>query len=618
MNPRSPILRWGALLAASFVITLTGRAAERPHILWLTSEDNNVKWIGCYGNPHASTPNIDQLATQGFRYTHCYANTPVCAPQRSTWITGVHSLSMGTHPMRSRYPIPHDRIPYYPDQLRAAGYFTSNHTKTDYNIGGRPDGQCWDSSEKFAWRKRAENQPFFCIVNFTESHESRAQGEVENTQHDPEYVSLRSYHPDVPDIRKNYAKYHDAVAHMDAGIGEALAELEKDGLAEDTIVIYNSDHGGVLPRSKRFLYQSGIHCPLIIRFPEKFRHLAPAGATQGATIDRLVAFIDMPKTWLSLAGAEIPDLMQGTVFLGEGTEPEQPFHFSYRGRMDERMDSVRAVRDKQFLYIRNYMPWAPAGQHLDYLWKMAATRAWEAEFDAGRTDQTAARFFLPKPEVEELYDTAADPDNVRNLAADPAHQEKLATMRAALRGWQLEIRDSGMLAESEVARRARSNDTTIFDLVRDPAAYDLPAYLDAADLALAKDSSNLDSLRGSASTAADPGVRYWATVGLFLLGSAASDAASELRDALADDSHEVRAMAAWSLSKLGDEAAARDTLRGLLQEKSYAGLTVLNIIDWMGGPDEGTLEVIRQLDSNEFPSDHADYVGRMREYFLEG
>ena len=179
-------------------------ADERPIILWLTCEDNNINWIGCYGNPYADTPNIDKLASEGFQYMNCYANAPVCAPSRCTWITGIHAVSMGTHPMRSRYEIPHDRIKYYPDYLKEAGYYVVNAGKTDYNIGGRDDKEPWDSN-KPDFQAAKDNQPFFMIINSTKSHESRAFGDINNSEHSPGHVQLAKYHPDIPEMRKNYA-----------------------------------------------------------------------------------------------------------------------------------------------------------------------------------------------------------------------------------------------------------------------------------------------------------------------------------------------------------------------------------------------------------------------------
>ena len=319
-------------------------ADQRPNILWITSEDNGISWVSCYGGTNANTPAIDQLASEGFRYTHCFDNAAVCAPTRSCWITGMYGISNGTQPMRSRNEIPHDRIAYYPDLLRKAGYHTSNPGKTDYNIGGRNDKDCWDykggkGATQYGWRQRAEGQPFFAVVNIGDSHESRAHGSVDKLDKDPAEMKLFSYHPDLPVIRRNYAKYASAVENMDRKVAATLDALKKDGLYEDTIIIYNSDHGGVLARSKRFLYSSGVHCPLVIRIPEKMKHLYPA-ERPGATVDRIVSFIDMPKTWLSLAGAEIPDTFQGTVFLGEGQEPAPKYHLGFRERADERLDHV--------------------------------------------------------------------------------------------------------------------------------------------------------------------------------------------------------------------------------------------------------------------------------------
>ncbi len=587
-------------------------AVMRPNILWLVCEDASVNWFGCYGNREATTPNIDALAKQGFRYTHAYASAPVCAPSRSTWITGINAVSTGTQPMRSRYSIPHDLIHYYPDELRKGGYYTANHSKTDYNIGGRPDDACWDSKAANAWKQRKPGQPFFQVINFNSSHESSAHGDVTKTKHSPQDVTLAKYHPDELSIRQTYAKYHDAVTKMDAEVGKALADLEKAGLAEDTIVIFNSDHGGVMPRSKRFLYNSGVHAPLVIRIPEKYKHLWPANAP-GGVVDRLVSFVDMPKTWLSLAGAEIPAVMQGHIFLGKNTEPEPPYVFSFRERMDERFDSQRAVRDKRFVYIKNYMPYVPWGQHLEYLWKIEATKAWEDAYLKKRTTDVTGRFFERKP-VEELYDTQADPDNVVNLADKPGHQQTLQTMRAKLREWQLAVHDSGLMPEAERARRATENKTTIYQLVRDPKRYDLPAYLDAADLALAKNPANTKRLI-ELLTKTDSGLRYWGIVGLFMLGQPDATTMSVIETALSDSCGEVAAMAAWTLLQSGHTAKGQAALIKLIQNHSPATLLALNIIDWSKADISPYLDAIAALPAKG--SIMADYEQRMVAYFQE-
>lgn len=220
--------------------------------------------------------------------------------------------------MRSRNKIPHDVINYYPDLQNEAGYYVANDEKKDYNIGGREDSDCWDSMDT-DWDTLKNKQPFFQVINYNESHESRAQGEVDNTDHDPKNVKLKAYHPDLPDVRKNYAKYHDAVKRMDANIGKTLKILEEQGLADNTIVIYNSEHGGIILRSKRFIFASGIHSPLVIRIPEKYKKLWPSDKPE-ETVDRMLSFLDMPKTWLSICNAEVQEYIQGKTFLGHNTE----------------------------------------------------------------------------------------------------------------------------------------------------------------------------------------------------------------------------------------------------------------------------------------------------------
>jgi arylsulfatase A-like enzyme len=590
----------------------TLHAADRPNILWLVCEDSSVDWIGCYGNSEAKTPHIDAFAKQGFRYTHVFASAPVCAAQRSTWITGINSISMGTHPMRSRYPIPHDQIKYYPDHLRAAGYYTANHSKTDYNIGGRADAACWDSNVADAWNQRKPGQPFFQVINFLESHESKAQGDVTNTRHSPGEVTLAKYHPDELPIRMNYAKYYDAVENMDTEVGKALAALDKAGLAEDTIVIFNSDHGGVLPRSKRFLFDSGVHVPLIVRIPEKWKHLWPA-AKPGTTVDRLVSFLDLPKTWLSLTDAEVPEVMQGRIFLGSKAEPEPEYVFSFRERMDERYDSQRAVRDKRYAYIKNYMSYVAWGQHLEYLWKMVATQTWEDAYKHHRTDEVTGRFFTLKP-VEELYDMQADPDNVVNLAGKPEHQKTLETMRAKLREWQLAIHDTGLLPEGERERRATENKTTIYQMVRDPKLYDLPAYLDAADLALAKNPANkarfIEFLASK-----DSGIRYWGTVGLLMLGKADAATQAALDAVLHDPCGEVSAAAAWVLIQSGNSAKAQPALADIIQAHTPATLMALNVLDWAHLDVAPYVKAMDALFSGKIKP--TDYEQRMVEFLRE-
>ncbi|MCK5173819.1 MAG: sulfatase, partial [Planctomycetes bacterium] len=348
----------------------------RPNFVWITSEDNSASWLPSYGHPLAETPTLDGLVAEGFRYTNCFANAPVCAPQRSTWLTGMYSLSLGTHHMRSRNRIPLDKVPLYPLLLKQAGYFCTNQGKTDYNASGLPI-DLWDiasKDERSLWRKRPEGKPFFAVVNNGMTHEGSTlkRQEIET---DPAVVEIKPYHPDTPVTRHYYAQYIDSQRRMDNKMNDVVERLKEDGLFEDTIIIYCSDHGGALPRGKRDMRDTGLHCPLVVRIPEKFKHLWP-NVDRGTTVERLVSFIDMPKTWLAMAGADIPEAMQGRIFLGPKTEPEPEYHYAFMSRYDARLDNSRAIRDKRFLYIRHYMPYAIYGGCVEYRARGEFYREW--------------------------------------------------------------------------------------------------------------------------------------------------------------------------------------------------------------------------------------------------
>ena len=560
---------------------LHGKMAK-PNILWMTSEDNSIEWISCYGSKNAKTPHIDQLAKEGFRYLYCFDNGAVCAPTRSSWITGMHSISNGTQPMRSGFEIPAS-INFYNELLQKAGYFTSNCSKTDYNLrapSGRNPKNFWNYSGKDyagTWKLRKKGQPFFTVYNIGESHESRAFGDHKDESVDPKKMILAPYHPDLPEMRNTYAKYSSAISKMDSLVGQAIENLKQDGLYEDTIIVYNSDHGGVLARSKRFLYSSGIHCPLIVRIPAKWKHLYPKGKKPGSTIDRIVSFIDMPKTWVSLTGAERTKNFQGRIFLGPDTEPESDYHFSWRERADERFDNVRVMRDEQFAYHRNYAPFAPNGQYLAYMHNMKATGAWERHHQAGKTNAVTGRFFEPRPS-EEFYDNFKDFHNIDNQIDDPLHQSKIKELKKELRRQQLQYFDSGLMPEEMRNRITKEKKMTVYAFVRDPKLYPLAKYLDFADLALVRNKGNLKTLTKGL-TDADPVIRYWSVVGLLLLEKHAQPALSGLKKALLD-SDEIPSLAAWAIFKAGEEDFAKQWMLREITENP-GNKMLANVLDWM-------------------------------------
>jgi hypothetical protein len=364
---------------------------------------------------------------------------------------------------------------------------------------------------------------------------------------------------------------------MDSLVGQAIENLKQDGLYEDTIIVYNSDHGGVLARSKRFLYSSGIHCPLIVRIPAKWKHLYPKGKKPGSTIDRIVSFIDMPKTWVSLTGAERTKNFQGRIFLGPDTEPESNYHFSWRERADERFDNVRVMRDEQFAYHRNYAPFAPNGQYLAYMHNMKATGAWERHHQAGKTNAVTGRFFEPRPS-EEFYDNFKDFHNIDNQIDDPLHQSKIKELKKELRRQQLQYFDSGLMPEEMRNRITKEKKMTVYAFVRDPKLYPLAQYLDFADLALVRKKGNLKTLTKGL-TDADPVIRYWSVVGLLLLEKHAQPALSGLKKALLD-SDEIPSLAAWAIFKAGEEDFAKQWMLREITENP-GNKMLANVLDWM-------------------------------------
>ena len=607
MTTKTRLLNKIAFLAffLSCTLPLTGKVIK-PNILWITSEDNSIEWISCYGSKNAKTPNIDQLAKEGFRYLYCFDNGAVCAPTRSSWITGMHSISNGTQPMRSGFEIP-ATISFYNELLQKAGYYTSNCSKTDYNLRGpkgRNPKEFWDySGGDYAgtWKKRKEGQPFFTVYNIGDSHESRAFGDHKDESVDPEEMILAPYHPDLPEMRNTYAKYASAISRMDSLVGQAIENLKQDGLYENTIIVYNSDHGGVLARSKRFLYSSGIHCPLIVRIPEKMKALYPKGKTPGSTMDRIVSFIDMPKTWVSLTGAEMKDQFQGRIFLGPNTEPESQYHFSWRERADERFDNVRVMRDKQFAYHKNYAPFAPNGQYLAYMHNMKATGAWERHHLAGKTNAVTGRFFEPRPS-EEFYDNFKDFHNIDNQIDDPLHQTKIKELKKELRRQQLKYFDSGLMPEEMRNRIIKEKNTTVYDFVRDPKLYPLAQYLDYSDLALTRKKKNLKTFtKGLADE--DPVKRYWSVIGLLLLEKQAKPAIPELKKVLGGRD-EIPAFAAWAIYKAGEKTFAEKWMLEAITQNP-GNKTLANIFDWMGTASHSLLAKI--------PSDKLPQKGLLKD-----
>lgn len=567
-----------SILILASVLTLWCCSGEDelppPNILWITSEDNSPL-LGCYGDQFATTPNLDALASRGFLYTHAYANAPVCAPSRNTIITGVYANSGGHEHMRSYYS-KSDEVQLYPQLLRKAGYYCTNNVKEDFNINPDQTKDVWDELGKEAhYRNRPAGKPFFAIFNSTITHESSLHTSVptEELRHKPEDVVLPPYHPDTEELRHDWAQYYDKMEDMDTWVGTILKELEESGEAENTIVFYYADHGGVLGRSKRFVYETGTRVPFIVYIPEKYKHLYPA-SKPGEKVSRLVSFVDLAPTLMSIIGSEIPSFLQGQAFLGDRKTEGPEYVYMFRGRMDERYDMCRAVRDHKFRYIRNYMPHREYAQYIEYLWRAPSMKAWEAAYKSGQCNETQSLFWQPKP-VEELYDTENDPWEVNNLAGDPQYRDVLERMRKANREWMLRIKDAGFIPEAELIER--TNGTPRYDYMRKNDV-NLEMLIDVAEASTRADEGDLPKLLQYLESE-DAAVRYWGATGLLILGEKARPAITNLRNATKDSSADVAVVAAEAVYRLGDKETARQALMNVLHSpNSFARTHALNVI----------------------------------------
>ena len=585
-------LRWISLLSClSMLAPAVCGAAEqdRPNIMWVTSEDNSHHWVGCYGNEDAKTPNIDKLAAAGIRYKYAYSNAAVCAVARNTLILGRYACGSGTHNMRSRYPVP-DSFRTYPSFLRDAGYYCVNRSKTDYNFKTN-DKSHWDECGGRAhWKNRAEGQPFFAVFNTGISHESslfanktngsRRKGIIPETPtRDPAAVTLPPHYPDTPEIRQDWVTYMDIVTAMDKQIGTWLKELDDAGVRENTIVFYYSDHGGILPRAKRYINDTGTHVPLIVSFPKKWQHLAPAGA--GTVSERPVAFIDLPPTVFSLAGVKIPDQFQGRAFAGKATAEAEPFSFLYGQRFDSRMlRFVRGVTDGKYRYIRNFHPHRHRGIFTGYPHGQVGWQSVLRSKKAGKLNALQSAYWDTPQPVEELYHTEADPWELKNLANDPKHQARLAHMREATLSKMKEIGDAGIVPESMY--EGISKTSTVFDYVHsNQFPYD---EVLATALAAGNGDAGVLSKLTAAMKHDHPVMRYWGATGCSIQAPASTEAKSQLQKLLGDQSHSVRLAAAEALYKLGEKQIGFDALIGILKETNdpIVSLEALNLTQALG------------------------------------
>ncbi len=571
----------------TFLMFATGllQAADRPNILWLSAEDISPH-LGCYGDANANTPHLDQLAKEGTRYTHAFTTAGVCAPCRSGIITGMYQTTLGTHHMRCRAQLP-EKIRPFTQYLREAGYYCTNNSKTDYQFSAPKD--TWDqSSGKAHWRGRKKGQPFFAVFNFTGCHESgiASEGKYKSvTQELPEKhrqdagkLPLPPYYPDTPVVREDWKRNYELITAMDGWVGQLIAQLKEDGVYDNTIIFFWSDHGVGLPRAKRWLYDSGTRVPLIVRVPDG----------KPAVSGRMVSSIDFGPTVLRLAGLTVPKHVQGRSFIHDAP---RDFVYGARDRMDERYDIIRSVRGPRYRYIRNYEPLKTYYQYMNTPEKGATMMEIRRVQAAGKMPAAAALFMASAKPAEELYDLETDPHEIRNLAGQPEHAARLKRMREVHLQWVRDTGDLGLLPEAEIEIREKTVGAR-YQILQ--GKNKLNAELGRV-AALASSGFNALPELLQAMRHPDAAVRYWGATGVGNIGKPVASAKPKMIEALKDSSPSVRIAAARALGKLGFPGQALPTLEAELKSKHQWGrLAAAIVLDEMDEQARPAIPALKQ------------------------
>ncbi len=532
-----------------------------PNILWITHEDLSPIY-GCYGDEYARTPNIDHFAESGYRFTNAFSNAPISAPARSTLITGMYATSLGTQHLRSEIPVPAG-MKILPEVLREAGYYTTNNVKTDYNFDhtGR-----WDESNNQAhWRNRPEVKPFFSVFNFMITHEgpinALRSSDTESLQEfsDPDKAELPPYLPDSPRMREIWAHMYDLLAVFDQGVGDLLDQLKEDGLYENTIVFIFSDHGHGLPGHKRWLDNGGLQVPFILHVPDKYKHLLTN--LEEPVTDRMVGFVDFAPTVISLAGAEVPDIMEGRNFLGAGTEPKE-YIYGYRDRADDCYEVSRSVYDGRYLYVRHFMPQLPYFQQAVIFGpqKEGSYEEIHRLRNLGMLPEGTRRMFERKP-AEELFDLQNDRWEENNLVNDPALGGLVENLREKVSSWILDHHDTGMFSEGEMMMRASQNGQSVYEMARGYTREDFREIINAAQMVgKINDPVELAPLF----EADDSAVRFWSLIALDAFEGDITSAKPYLDNMLDDPSLSNAVKAAEIMIKRFDDRKAFGVLENML------------------------------------------------------
>ncbi len=543
---------------------------ERPNILWITFEDTSSFELGLYGNKYVPTPNADRLAKNGIVFNHVSSIAPHCSPARSTIISGSPSTKYGNDWHRCEHRVPED-IYFFPKLMKEAGYFCSNNSKTDYNTLKEQ----WQEVKDKVWNEcnnnasynspyRREGQPFFSVFNSMVSHQGRIAtietGMRKDRKIDPGSITLPPYVPDLPEMRDDFVWHYESVMMTDEWLGLILDDLEKKGLAENTIIFFYSDHGGPMPQGKEFPFEVGYRPAFVVYVPEKWQHLS--SFKPGSISDRLVDFSDLGPTVLNLAGVKVPAYMDGEPFLGKNAATPKQYQHSFRTNAHTHYDPSRIVFDGRYRYIRNYIPHHPHAIWQWYNEKMPSLRAWTRYWLDGKAQGIEKRFFEEKP-TEMLFDLQEDPWEINNLASKPEYTAKLNELRLENNKWIRETKDLGFFPYYQ---RFKNDSLSMYEWVRE-TSYNLEELYTAAEKASEGKRENISFLT-SCLKSEKPEMRFWGASGFALIARHNPDIAcpKELRDAIYDKAPAVASEASEALCYLGKEEQAVPALMKLVEE----------------------------------------------------
>ena len=545
----------------------------KPNILWIVTEDNSIHYMDLYSKGGAEMPALSSLASEGIVFDNAFSNAPVCSVARSTLITGVYAPRIGTqyHRKMSKVKLPNDVKPL-PVYLKEVGYYTTNNAKEDYNF--IKEGEIWDeSSGKATYKKRQENQPFFHVQNLHNTHEGKLHFDKEHLENALKTNNLDSikpfpYHPDTPTFRYTQSLLHSHHKDVDKEIAKIIDDLEKEGLLENTIIFYYGDHGGVLPRSKGYIYESGLNVPMVVRVPEKFKKLSTFNS--GSRTSSFVEFVDLVPTVLSIAGIQIPKSVDGKPFLGKKLKKskieKQNITFGYADRFDEKYDLVRSVRKGKFKYIRNYQPFNVDGLYNFYRYKMLAYKEWYNLFHDGKLNEVQSQFFRPrKPEA--LYNIDEDPHEINNLANDENYNKTLIDLRTELNDHLVSINDLSFLPEPHLLNNGLDDIVAYSEKNKDL----IKRLIEISDLSL-YDYADVSTQIKDALVDENPWVRYWGLIVNSTFGNKGIENKDEINLIFENDSENlvrIRAAEFMMLNNLEiSESKINSLLSGSTQELS--------------------------------------------------